>query len=187
MSKNYQRKYLRAPFQQEVLFLDDGFTFKTQGINISEGGILLESAGHFPEKEKIQLMTLLSEFPLFKNFSLEKLKKYHEEAFPGRVIRFEGEMTRKFSSKMSTDDKLLTNIGFEISKIKPFAQSKLAKYVETMSSNLIYLLVLFDTLNDDPTNIQKLRLISQHLGYPVNEKISRLRLLVEHDYTSLKW
>lgn len=187
MQKNYQRKYLRAPFTQEVLYLDDGFAFKANGINISEGGILIESTGHFPEKEEIILMTLLPEFPLFKNYTLEKLYRFHEEMFPGRVIRFKAKTTRKYSNAVDIDKKIAQRVGFEVTDIKPFAQSKLSHYVETMSSNLVYLLVLFDTLNDQPTNIQKLRTIAGFLGYPAKEKIAKLRLMVEHDYKSLQW
>ena len=187
MQKNYQRKYLRAPFRQEVLYLDEAFTFKASGINISEGGLLLESIGHFPENEELTLMTLLPEFPLFKNYNLDKLYRFHEEVFPGRVIRFKAKTKRRYSNDMDVDEKLSLKIGFEILEIKPFAQGKLSHYVENMSSNLVYLLVLFDTISDNPNNIQKLRLIANFLGYPSKEKISKLRLLVEHDYKSLQW
>ena len=68
--RDYQRKHLRAPYKEPVLYVDDNFVFKASTLNISEGGLLLDQIPHFPEDEdEVPIMLSLPQFPYFKNFS----------------------------------------------------------------------------------------------------------------------
>jgi hypothetical protein len=186
-NSGYQRRYLRAPYKLDVLFVDQDFVFKGKALNISEGGLLLEEVGHFPEVDHIDFLIKLPQHPLFKNFDFDKVNNYNPELLEARVVRFKAKMVRKVKIKSALTDLFSSQIGLQIQEINGFDQAKVAAYVDTFSSNLIYLLVLLDTLNSDKNNFKKVRIISEVLGYDVNEKLSVLRVQVEHDYKSLQW
>lgn len=184
---SYQRKYLRAPYKREILFQDENFIFKAQTLNISEGGLLLEHTGHFPEASHIAFMLEVPEFPLFKNHTLEKLQVFTVENIHSRIIRFKAKMVRSTQNESSIDGMFASRIGISISDIKPNDQLKILNYVETFSSNLVYLQVLIDSLTADERQLKKIRLLTHILGYDSKAKISYLRKVVEQDYKSLQW
>ena len=183
----YQRRYLRAPYRKDVLFLEKDFVFKAIPLNISEGGMLLDSVGHFPQADKIQFMAHLPQFPYFKNYPLDKVLGFTRDHLEGRVVRFTGSLARKESSPGPVEGVLAHKIGIEFVDIKPFDQKKISQYVEVFSSNLIHLLVLFDTVNDQDDNLHRLRKLASVLGYDGEKKLAQLRIEVEHDYKSLQW
>lgn len=186
-NRGYQRRYLRAPFKYEILFVAENFVFKGKAINISEGGMLLDEVGFFPESNEVQFMTKLPQFPLFKNFDTEKLSQYRTELLESKTIRFKAKMVRKIEIRSKVDELFHSQIGLKIEDISKFDQAKVANYVDVFSSNLIYLLVLLDNVDSDRNNLQKLRDLALLLGYDANQKLSMLRLQVEHDYKSLQW
>ena len=186
-ARGYQRRYLRAPYKHDILYVDQDFIHKGQALNISEGGMLLDRVGHFPETNEVLFMVKLPQFPLFKNFTLERLKNYNLSTLEAKVIRFKAKMVRKIKTSSRAEGILLSQMGLQIQDIDPFSQAKISNYVDTFASNLIYLQVLIDSINDDKNNLTKIRIIANYLGYEKDLKISYLRTLVEHDYKSLQW
>ena len=71
-ARGYQRRYLRAPYKHDILYVDQDFIHKGQALNISEGGMLLDRVGHFPETNEVLFMVKLPQFPLFKNCEVKK-------------------------------------------------------------------------------------------------------------------
>ena len=66
--KDYQRTFLRAPYKEAILYIDDNFVFKASSLNISEGGLLLDQVPHFPEEsEDVPIIISLPQFPYLKN------------------------------------------------------------------------------------------------------------------------
>lgn len=188
MRKDYQRKYLRAPFRDEVLFSDEGFVFKGKGLNISQGGILLEHIGHIPVEGQNHFLVYLPEFPLFKNYSLAKILSFNRENFLGDLVRFSAEMVRKDHGLESCEEGVFrTRIAFEFTNIAKMNLIKLSKYIDTYSSNLIFLQLLLDSVSSDKDNLMKLRKVSSYLGYAPEEKLAILRKQIERDYKSLQW
>lgn len=187
MTKAYQRRFLRAPYFKDVIFKDKGHVFKVPALNISEGGILVTSMGYFPKEEKVHFMAMIPELPLFKNYDLEKILKYNPNHFESKVIRFCGEAVRKEEIPTEAENHIFTQIGFRFIDVKEFDQSKISDYIKKMTSNIVHLLVLFDTIADDESNLIKLRSIASYLGYNGNQKISILRKEVEVAYRSLQW
>lgn len=186
-SRTYQRKYLRAPYKTEVLYIDDEFVFKAHSLNISEGGLLLDKVGHFPDNKVLEFMANLPQFPLFKNYSTDRLQAYSLESIQHKTIRFKAKLVRKIGIDTKVDGVFTSRIGLQLEEISPFDQAKISNYVDNFSSNLIYLQVLIDAINADKNNIVKIRSLSKILGYAGDLKISYLRKLVEHDYKSLQW
>lgn len=186
-SRTYQRKYLRAPFKFQVLYIDDEFVFKADSINISEGGMLLDRVGHFPDNKILDFMANLPQYPLFKNYNTDRLQAYSLETVHHKTIRFKAKLVRKIGIDTKVDGVFTSRIGLQIEDISPFDQAKISNYVDNFSSNLIYLQVLIDSINADKNNIAKIRSLSKVLGYASDLKVSYLRKLVEHDYKSLQW
>lgn len=187
ISRTYQRKYLRAPFKENVLYVDDNFVFKANSLNISEGGMLLDKVGHFPENSELQFMVNLPQYPLFKNYTLERIQVYSTENLQFKTIRFQAKLVRKIGVDSKVDGLFTSRIGLQITDIDHIDQEKISHYVDNFSSNLIFLQVLIDSINSDKNNIIKIRALSKILGYASDLKISYLRKIVEHDYKSLQW
>lgn len=186
--RDYKRTYLRAPYRQEVLYVDDDFVFKAKTLNISEGGMLLDQIPHFPdESTEVPLMIKLPQYPYFKNFTLEKLKSFNADMFNSKVIRLKCRMVRKIGVKSKVDHAFVSRVGVKFTEIGPREKKLINDYVNVFSSNLIYLQVLIDSMYADKNNLEKIRLLSEILNYSPETKISQLRKDVQHDYISLQW
>jgi hypothetical protein len=187
LEKTYQRKHLRAPYFETVLFEDDDFVFKATTLNISEGGMLLDMLPHFPSKEDVSMLVPLTPFPYLKNFSLERLKEFSREVFPPKIVRIKVKMVRREGVTTDVADVFKSRIGVQFTELDRDCSQLIQSYVDVFSSNLIYLQVLIDSVHGDQTNLEKIRLIADILGYTSSEKLSLLRSKVSHDYKSLQW
>lgn len=186
--RDYQRKHLRAPFKDPVLYVDDNFVFKASTLNISEGGMLLDQIPHFPENEdEVPIMISLPQFPYFKNFSLEKLHNFSADIFPKKVVRVKAQMVRKIGIKSKVDEVFTSRIGLRFTEVSAQAQKQISDYVNVFASNLIYLQMLIDSMHASEKNLEKIRVLSEILNYPVDMKIAQLYKQVQHDYKSLQW
>ena len=85
--KNYQRKHLRAPFKETVLYADGNYVLKARALNISEGGLLMDEMPSFPETDDVAIMISLPQLPSLKNFSVLKMQTFAKELFQHKVIR----------------------------------------------------------------------------------------------------
>jgi hypothetical protein len=186
--RDYQRLYLRAPYNEPVLYVDGDFVFKAHSLNISEGGLLLDQVPHFPESnDDVPLMISLRQMPLFKNFTLERLKLYSPDMTENIVVRLKSSMVRKIGIESKAEQAFTSRIGLRFTDVPHHAEMAIKEYVKVFSSNLIYLQVLIDSLNTDEQNIEKARLLASILGYDREQKISILFKKVQHDYQSLQW
>lgn len=185
--RGYQRKYLRAPYSEEILFSDRNFVFKARALNISESGLLLDFVGHFPKETHSPFLLKLPGLPKLQNFNLAKLEHYSAELYKPVFVRFMATMVRSIQASLNKKIDIRSEVGLRIDEICPVNQKKIATYVESFASNLIHLQVLIDTLDADKNNILKARRLSEILGYESGLKMSLLRIKVEHDYKSLQW
>lgn len=186
--RDYQRKHLRAPFKNSVLYVDDNFAFKARAVNISEGGMLLDQVPHFPEPgHSAPLMISLPQYPLFKNFSLERLKSFNDEILRPKVVRLNCEVIRKFGESNSIDEVFSTKVGAKFLDLDTATKKAISSYVDVFAGNLIYLQILLDNMNSDDEGLEKVRELSKILNYDPDMKISQLRKEIHHDYKSLQW
>lgn len=186
--RDYQRKHLRAPYKEAILFVDDNFVFKASTLNISEGGILLDQIPHFPEEdEDVPMLISLPQYPYFKNFSLEKLKNFSSDIFPKKVARLRCKMVRKIGMESKVDEVFVSRIGIKFTEVPAQAQKEISEYVDVFASNLIYLQMLIDSLHSDEKNLEKIRTLSNILNYDEDLKMAHLYKKVQHDYQSLQW
>lgn len=186
-TRGYQRRYLRAPYRQEILYASEDFIFKAKTLNISEGGLLLDEVGHFPEDDVIPFMLILPQYPLFKDFTLAKILAYDPTSLEPKIVRFRARMARKIGLKTKIDGVFASQIGLQIKDVSNFDQAKISTYVDVFASNLIFLQVLLDSLHSHKTNLTKARKISEYLGYEKDMKLALLRKNVQEDYRSLQW
>ena len=186
--RDYQRTYLRAPYFEPVLYVDNGFVFKASTLNISEGGMLLNQVPHFPEKNEIvSLMISFRQYPYFKNFNLDRLRNYSDDVFPKIIVRVKSQMVRKIGMQSKLDEIFESRIGLKFIDVSHEAAQSIKDYVSVFLSNLIFLQVLIDSLNANESNLEKVRLLSEILGYDPKMKIALLHKTVQHDYRSLQW
>jgi c-di-GMP-binding flagellar brake protein YcgR len=185
--RSYKRKHLRAPYKTQVLFEDENFVFKAETLNISEGGMLIDLLPHFPSNENVSMMISIPTFPLFKNFSLGKIRDFSQDIFPKKIVRIKCQMVRREGDTTSVDEVFRSRIGVKFTDIAPAAQRVISDYVNVFVSNIVHLQALLDNVNSDRTSFEKVRILSQILGYPEETKIALLRKLVTHDYKSLQW
>jgi len=187
ISKNYQRKHLRAPFKEPVLFADGEHVLKARAINISEGGLLLDEIPSFPELDDVSMLLSLPQLPSLKNFTLIKMQTFSRELFPSRVIRLQGRMVRREQLSRDLNNLFKARIGIQFTNLNEQDLRYIEEYVTTFSSNLIHLQTLIDSFNTDDETKHKVRTLAKVLGYSDTEKISQLRSVVTHDYKSLQW
>lgn len=187
MIKSYQRRHLRAPFKESILYADGQYVLKAQSLNISEGGILLGELPSFPEKDEVPLMISIPQIPSLKNFSLLKMQTFSKELFSQRVIRAKARMVRREELSQNLDNIFRSRFGLEFINITPLDQKQIEDFVTTFSSNLIYLQTLIDSFNTDDETKIRVRTLAKILGYNDTDKIAHLRALVTHDYKSLQW
>ena len=186
--KDYQRTFLRAPYKEAILYIDDNFVFKASSLNISEGGLLLDQVPHFPEEsEDVPIIISLPQFPYLKNYTVEKLHSFSEDIFIKKVIRLKCRMVRKIGVKSKVDEVFTSQIGLKFTEVDPVAQKLICDYVNVFASNIIYLQVLIDSLHADKKNLERIRLLSNILSYEPGIKIAQLHKKVQHDYKSLQW
>lgn len=187
MIKNYQRRHLRAPFKESILYADGSYVLKARALNISEGGMLVDELPSFPEADEVPLMIAIPQLQSLKNFSLLKLQTYSQELFPRHVIRVKARMVRRHELSQNLDNIFKAKFGLEFIRITPLEQKILQDFVSTCASNLIHLQTMIDSFNTDDETKDKVRALAKILGYNNNEKISHLRSIVSQDYKSLQW
>lgn len=187
MKKNYQRRFLRAPFREPVLYADGNYVHKASTLNISEGGLLIDELPSFPESDEVPLILSIPQLPALKNFSLLKMQTFSKELFGRNVIRVKARMARREQLSQNLDNLFRSRFGLEFIRITPHDQKIIEEFVTTFSSNIIYLQTLIDAFNTDEETRQRVRTLAKILGYDQTEKIAQLRAKVTHDYKSLQW
>jgi c-di-GMP-binding flagellar brake protein YcgR len=187
MSKSYQRRHLRAPFRESILYADGQYVLKATALNISEGGLLIDEMPSFPEDDNVPLLISIPQLPSLKNFSLFKMQTFSKDIFARHVIRAKAKMVRREQLSQNLDNLFRSRFGLEFIRISPTDQKLIEEFVVTFSSNLIYLQTLIDSFNTDEETKQKVRTLARILGYDSTDKIAQLRAKVTHDYKSLQW
>lgn len=187
MIAGYKRAHLRAPCFTTILFADEGYVFKADTLNISEGGMLLKGLPHFPAAEKVWMMVALPQYPSFINFSFQKLKEFSSEVFPQKVLRIRAHMVRRSGETTSVDDVFKSRLGIQFDQVEREDQKIIGDYVTIFTGNIVYLQTLLEQVNSSDEALEKSRALANILGYDSEQKISVLKKQVLHDYKSLQW
>jgi hypothetical protein len=185
--KSYQRRHLRAPFKENILYADDSFVLRARALNISEGGLLVDELPSFPATDEVPLILSLPQLPYFKNFSILKIQTFSRELFGQNVVRVKGRMVRREELSQNLDNIFKARVGIQFVGLGAQEQKLIETYVSTFSSNLIYLQTLIDSFNSDDETKVRVRTLGKVLGYGEAEKIAHLRAIVSHDYKGLQW
>ncbi len=185
--KSYQRRHLRAPFREDILFADGSYVLKAQAMNISEGGLLLSEIPNIPRKDEVPVVLALTKIPALKNFSLLKLQTFTQEIFSRHVIRATARIVRRHQLATSLDNIFKARVGMEFVRVSDQDSRCIEEFVGNFTANLIFLQTLIDSFNTDEETRQKARTLAQILGYGETERISELRTMVTSDYKGLQW
>lgn len=187
MKKGYQRRYLRAPYKESIIYADGQYVLSARALNLSEGGLLLDELPGFPDRDEVSLLLQIPQLPSLKNFSLIKMQTFSKELFGKHIIRAKARMVRREELSQNLDNLFRMRFGLEFSSITPHDQKYIEEFVTTFSSNIIYLQTLIDAYNTDDETKVRVRTLAKILGYDGEEKIAQLRARVNHDYKSLQW
>lgn len=187
MNKTYQRRHLRAPFRETILYADGSYVFQAQALNISEGGLLLDQLPKFPDAEDVPILMAIPKLPTFKNFTLIKMHTFSKELFPKQIIRVKAKLVRREELSQNLDNIFRSKFGLEFIRISSFDQKIIEDFISTFSANLIYLQTLIDSFNTDDETKIRVRTLAGIMGYMDIEKIAKLRSNVMNDYKSLQW
>ncbi len=184
--RGYQRKHLRAPFRGKIIYGHDGVVISADGVNISEGGVLVKNVPSFPESETALLFCLFH-IPTFKDLSFDEVKYFEIDESLNHIFRTKCEFVRRRGSIPNLDE-LATNAsyGVRFNRIDKIAESFVRRYIDNFVSNLIHLQMLIDNINDDQRNVERIQGIAGYLGYSY-KTISELRTQVLIDYQNLQW
>lgn len=183
---SYQRRYLRAPHKERVLFADGPDVLLAHSLNISEDGMLIDELPSFPNADEVPLMISLPLFPLFKNVSLLQLQTFSDEMIQRKIIRAKARIVRKMELSHNLDNIFKSKFGLQFVRLLDGDRKNIEVYVANFSSNLVHLQTLIDSFNSDHDTKQRVRALSHLLGYHEG-KIAQLRKDVSADYQSLHW
>jgi hypothetical protein len=181
-----QRKFLRAPLKSTALYVDGEHVFKAKILNVSEGGILLSELPHVPEMNSFAVAFNLINYPRFQGMPFDELKQLSTDDFERVILKTKIRMVRTFENQSHVDRVFVNYTGCEFSTPTPEFKQTIAGYVETFTKNTVYLLSLFESLNNRSEQLEILRTIAHLLGYDRRMKIPLLRAKVLHDYQSLE-
>ena len=182
MKKNYDRLFLRAPLKTRILYEDDGYVFKAQTQNISEGGILLGQLPHVPE---INLLPLMIDIPIYPDFQTVDMNKVGDiERLERNIVRVRAKIVRTFEEKSPAEQIFIPFIGCQFVRPDMVVIASIQKYVERFARNIVFLLKLFDSAASSKKD--KIRFFANFLGYQGELHLAEIRQKILHDYRSLE-
>lgn len=186
MKYRFQRAHLRAPLKTFVLFNDEQYVLKAKVFNISKGGIFLENLPHFPGVKLMPMMIDIVHYPDFQALRFDRIGQLAKRNFERNIFRAKAKIVRSFESESDVDKVFVNNIGCEFVDLDEKKQDLILNYVNRFAKNTIFLLSLFENLNNKKEEINRLRFISGILGYDKDLPLPKLRQVVLHDYQSLE-
>jgi len=183
---NFHRKHVRAPLISTCMYVDEDHVFKAKTINVSQGGILISELPHVPEINAIPMMISMPIYPRFSELTFEQIKKINPQSFPKKIVKVKARMVRSFGNQTAVEKVFVNFIGCEFFYCSDEFNDYINKYIETYTSNTVYLLSLFETNSKKAEGVELLRKVASLLGYDGTMKLPLLRAKVLHDYQSLE-
>jgi len=187
IKKNYQRRHLRAPYKEPILYADGAHVHVATGLNISEGGLLLDKLPNFPDSDEVPLMFCVPKLPLFKDHGLLQMQGFSKDELTYHVVRVKARMVRREQLSQSLDNLFRSRFGLEFIRITATDQKHIDNFIVSFCANLVHLQTLIDSFNKDEETKLRVRVLALILGYASTEKIAHLRNLVVEDYRNLQW
>jgi len=168
------------------MYVDEDHVFKAKTINVSQGGILISELPHVPEINAIPMMISMPIYPRFSELTFEQIKKINPQSFPKKIVKVKARMVRSFGNQTAVEKVFVNFIGCEFFYCSDEFNDYINKYIETYTSNTVYLLSLFETNSKKAEGVELLRKVASLLGYDGTMKLPLLRAKVLHDYQSLE-
>ncbi len=185
--RNYKRAFLRAPHRFHVIHNSPQGVLVTQSLYISESSVVLDNVESFHEgRELNNLLIPIAKFPIFKEYEIEKLVNFDLQTIPKKIIRAKGKVARKISTKVESELPV-SKMAIEFTQIEDEAKKEIDEYTQVFIKNLTYLLSLFDMIDSDPSNKEKVQIMAKILGYDANDSLAALKTQIQHDFRSLQW
>lgn len=183
---NFQRQHRRAPLREDFLYEEGGHVHKAMSINISEGGLLLQSLPIIPVNDLVPMMLAIPQHYDLVTLSKEQIYYLSREKINNKIIRAKVKIVRKFEGISSADQLFVTQIGFQFVHLESESLHTIQSYVDLNMKNISFLVSQFENMLKNKDIETLVRRIASLLGYDGSGKIENLRQQVLHDYQSLK-
>ncbi len=180
------RIHLRAPLNTFVLYEAGNYVFKAKVYNISEGGLLLENLPCIPDVLLVPLMINLPGYFEFSKASEQELLETKAKGRDGKIFRARVKIVRSFEKINEIDKLFISNIGCQFIALGEGPKAEVSEYIQIFTKNIIYLLGLFESANNNSKKKKLIRQVASLLGYDGEMKFSYLRQKILHDYQSLE-
>ena len=185
-ASNFQRKHCRAPLREHILYEEGGHVHKALSINISEGGVLLQSLPIIPDKDLISMMLAIPQHYDLVTLSKEQVFYLSREKINNKILRIKVQIVRQFEGLSATDQLFVTQVGFKFHDLDSENLHTIRNYVDLNMKNISFLVSQFESMLKNKDLESLVRRIASLLGYKGNGNIENLRQQVLHDYQSLK-
>jgi len=180
------RKHLRVPLSSWFLYEDEGFVYKSRLVNISEGGILIESLPHVPSHSPVAVMVDIPKLPLLEGLSLSELMELRPYSFEHDLLRAQIETLRRSEMTTPVDQVFARHIAGKWFHPSSQLNQSIRAYVNSFCTNLAALWGYYLKTNGDPDRIKKVRLWANLLGYEGEAKLSFLHQQLQKDYGEIQ-
>lgn len=185
MSRDYKRAHIRAPLRDSILYLYNEKVYHGHVLNISEGGLLLESVFVDFKRPEILSMINVLHLPYFKNMTFEDLLAFEINDHSKSVLKLKIEILRGQSQQDDMKGKV-SMAGGRFVNISKHDTSHIAEYVKRSASNVIHCLMGLDQSSDQEFTKKSLKGL-ELMGYDMTDSRAQLRKTLYQDYLNLQW
>lgn len=181
------RLHKRAPYLSEVIVCDGRECFHCQGVNISEGGMLVEDIPSLDENGDLRIIFSVEELPDFSILLDETTGLISPTAVKRKKIYFraQGRFARISEERSSLDLLFKTFVGIQYTVIDKNAPELILKYVEMMENNILYLITLIQKRDLDVKILPKIKQGLMHLKMDPHQNLELAHKKLIRDYQGL--
>lgn len=180
---NWTRQHLRAPIYAEAIFAEETITLPGYCSNVSEGGCFLKSNNNKVSNTVFSVMFLITQYPDFYSLTRSELFALNRDTLQNYVIRAKVVVRRTIQI---SDDQFRFGHGCKFINITSDEKVLIDNYVKRYSRNIVFVLNLFEALDNTNNNVSLIRSLTRFLGYSENLKLPFVRQKLLHDYQSLE-
>lgn len=167
--------------REGVLCNDNELVSHFTGINISKGGILVESAKKPINHYQLPMTFLLKQFPLFGQLKEGDVFKLLVDSVPSFQVRLKGDFLRMNQLYAGPFE-----IVYKFNQIDSELDFLINSYVARYAQNILFLLAMFEELSFDQNRILILRKLLSIIGIAKDLKLVAVRQQLLHEYQSLE-
>lgn len=176
---------MRAPVYSEALITKEHYVVPGFCANVSEGGCLLYSAEEKNDNDVFSVMFLIVHYPDFSKLIRSELFTLNRAILNNTAVRGKVVVRRNAPAKIENFPFPYLH-GCKFLNITTEEKEIIDTYVKRYARNIIFVLNLFEGLDNNNSNVALIRSLTRFLGYAADMKLPFVRQKLLHDYQSLE-